>query len=71
MPRFDGGTGVSYTVDGLDPTEVIYGRYETLAIQVTPISVFIDEHGVVTRLYNGQLNRDQMREFIEAALASG
>jgi thiol-disulfide isomerase/thioredoxin len=71
VPRLDGKTGVSYTVDGLDPTEVVYNRYETLPIQVTPISVFIDERGVVTRLYNGQLNRDQMREFIEVALASG
>ena len=57
-------------VNGLDPTEVVYDRYGTLAIEVTPISIFVDERGVVTRLYNGQLDRDQMREFIEAALAS-
>lgn len=69
VPRLDGGKGVSYTVNGLDPTEVVYKRYETLAIQVTPISVFIDERGFVTQLYNGQLDRDRMREFIEAALA--
>lgn len=69
-PRLDGGKGVSYTVNGLDPTEVVYKRYETLAIQVTPISIFVDERGVVTQLYNGQLDRDQMRQFIEAALAS-
>jgi thiol-disulfide isomerase/thioredoxin len=70
VPRLDGGTGVSYTVNGLDPTEVVYDRYGTLAIEVTPISIFVDERGVVARLYNGQLDRDQMREFIEAALAS-
>jgi thiol-disulfide isomerase/thioredoxin len=68
VPRLDGGKGVSYTVDGLDPTEVVYKRYETLAIQVTPISIFVDARGVVTQLYNGQLDRDRMREFIEAAL---
>lgn len=69
LPRLDGGKGVRFTVNGLDPTEVVYKRYETLAIQVTPISVFVDARGVVTRLYNGQLDRDRMREFIEAALA--
>lgn len=71
VPRLDGGKGVSYTVNGLDPTEVVYKRYETLAIQVTPISIFVDERGVVTQLYNGQLDRDQMRQFIEAAIAGG
>lgn len=69
LPRLDGGKGVSYTVNGLDPTEVVYNRYGTLPIQVTPISVFVDERGVVTQLYNGQLDRNQMREFIEGALA--
>jgi thiol-disulfide isomerase/thioredoxin len=69
VERLDGGTGVEYTVDGLDPTEVVYDRYQTLAIQVTPISIFVDKRGVVTRLYNGQLSADQMREFIDGALS--
>ena len=61
VPRLDGGTGVSYTVSGLDPTEVVYKRYETLAIQVTPISVFVDKRGVVTQLYNKTTNIHRSR----------
>jgi thiol-disulfide isomerase/thioredoxin len=67
--RLDGGTGVSFEVDGIDPTEALYKRYETLPIQVTPISIFIDARGVVTTLYNGQLAADQMHTFVEKALA--
>ncbi len=67
--RLDGGKGVSFEVDGIDPTETLYKRYETLPIQVTPISIFIDARGVVTQLYNGQLDGDQMHQFVEAALA--
>jgi thiol-disulfide isomerase/thioredoxin len=69
VARFDGKKGVSFDVDGIDPTEVVYDRYQTLAIEVTPISVFVDARGIVSALYNGQLSGEQMREFIEAALA--
>ncbi|MEO8456212.1 MAG: redoxin domain-containing protein [Chloroflexota bacterium] len=71
VERLDDKKGVSYTVDGLDPSEVVYNRYETLPIQVTPISIFVDKRGVVTKLYNGQLKSDDMRAAIEQALASG
>jgi hypothetical protein len=36
---------------------------------VTPISIFIDARGVVTTLYNGQLQADQMHNDTEKALA--
>jgi thiol-disulfide isomerase/thioredoxin len=69
LGRLDGGTGVSFGVDGIDPTEALYKRYETLPIQVTPISIFIDARGVVTKLYNGQLTGGQMHTAIEQALS--
>jgi thiol-disulfide isomerase/thioredoxin len=69
VDRLDDKKGVSYAVNGLDPSEVVYSRYETLPIQVTPISIFVDARGVVTKLYNGQINRDKMHDAIEQALA--
>jgi thiol-disulfide isomerase/thioredoxin len=69
LGRLDGGMGVSFGVNGIDPTEALYKRYETLPIQVTPISIFIDARGVVTTLYNGQLTGDQMHAAVEKALS--
>ena len=69
VSRLDSGTGVSFGVNGIDPTEALYKRYETLPIQVTPISIFVDARGVVTTLYNGQLTADQMHTFVEKALS--
>lgn len=70
LGRLDGGTGVSYTVDGIDPTAVLYDRYLTLPVDGLPISVFIDERGVVTKLYNGQLSYDDMKAAVEDALVA-
>lgn len=67
LGTLDGGKGVSYTVDGIDPTATLYGRYHTLPIDSLPISVFIDSRGVVTKLYNGQLNYDDMKDAVEQA----
>jgi thiol-disulfide isomerase/thioredoxin len=67
----DGGEGVSFAVDGLDPDETLYERYLTLPIQAMPISVIIDERGVVTELANGQLRYDDMKAAVDAALAAG
>lgn len=71
LGRLDGGKGVSYTVDGIDPTAVVYGRYLTLPVDALPISVFIDERGVVSKLYNGQMRYDEMKAAVEAALNKG
>jgi thiol-disulfide isomerase/thioredoxin len=71
LGNLDGGKGVSYTVDGIDPTATLYARYHTLPIDSLPISVFVDARGVVSKLYNGQLNYDDMKAAVEEALASG
>ena len=70
LGRLDGGTGVSFTVDGIDPAATLYGRYHTLPIDTLPISVFIDARGVVTQQYNGQMSASQMHDAVEQALAS-
>lgn len=67
LGRLDGGTGVSYTVDGIDPTEVITKRYTTVG--GLPISVFIDERGVVSKLYNGQMRYEDMKAAVNAMLS--
>lgn len=67
----DGDKGVSFAVNGLDPDETLYERYLTLPIQAMPISVIIDERGVVTELANGQLRYDDMKAAVDEALAAG
>jgi hypothetical protein len=62
----DGETGVSYTVDGIDPTGVVYRRYQTIG--GLPISVFIDERGVVSKLFNGQMKYEEMKAAVDEAL---
>jgi len=68
IPRTDGGTGVSFTVNGIDPGDTLYDRYRGLGM---PVSVFIDANGVVTRVANGQLRLDDMQQAVAEALAAG
>lgn len=67
IPRLDGGVGVSFTVDGIDPDDTLYRAYRGLGM---PVSVFIDPDGVVTRVYNGLITLPQMEEAVAEALQS-
>ena len=67
LERLDGRKGVSFTVDGIDPTGVVYDRYETIG--GPPISVFIDKRGVVSKLFNGQMLYEEMKAAVEEAFA--
>lgn len=67
LPRLDGGTGVSFTVNGLDPDDTLYNKYRGLGM---PVSVFIDANGVVTFVNNGLIRLSQMEEAVAEALAS-
>ncbi len=69
LDRLDGGEGVSFTVDGIDPSGVVYERYETIG--GPPISVFIDERGIVSKLFNGQMRYEEMKAAVDAMLANG
>ena len=44
IPRTDGGSGVDFTVNGLDPDDTLYREYQGLGM---PVSFFIDPSGVV------------------------
>ncbi len=65
LPRTDGGKGVSFAVDGLDPDDTLYDRYRGLGM---PVSVFIDPDGVVTEVRNGLVRLAEMEEFLAEAL---
>ena len=67
LPRLDGGTGVSFTVNGLDPDDTLYQEYRGLGM---PVSVFIDANGVVTKVNNGLIRLPQMEEAVAEAMAS-
>lgn len=59
IEREDGGKGVTFTVQALDPDDTLYQAYRGLGM---PLSVFIDRNGVVTRVYNGLMTLSDMEE---------
>lgn len=66
-PRNDGGTGISFTVNGMDPNDTLYDEYRALSM---PVSFFIDAKGVITGLFNGQISLDVMEQELAKARAS-
>ncbi|HET8944394.1 MAG TPA: TlpA disulfide reductase family protein [Dehalococcoidia bacterium] len=67
LPRTDGGTGVSFTVNGMDPDDTLYREYHGIGM---PTSYFIDRDGVVTRIVSGFMRIDDMEQALNEALAS-
>lgn len=68
VPRKDGGEGVAFTVNGMDPDDTLYREYRGLGM---PVSYFIDRDGVVTRVFNGLITLDVMEQSVNEALATG
>lgn len=68
LPRNDGGVGVSFTVDGLDPDDTLFREFRGLGM---PVSVIIDPRGVVSRVYMGAIRLDTMEDAFAEALAAG
>ncbi len=66
LPRQDGGTGVSFTVNGMDPDDTLYREYQALGM---PASFFVDAGGVVTRVVNGLILLPQMEQAVAEATA--
>ncbi len=66
LTRADGGKGVSFPVNGMDPDDTLYDAYRGLGM---PVIVFIDPDGVVTRVHNGLILLDQMEEAVAETLA--
>ena len=65
LPLLDGGTGVSFTVDGMDPDDTLFDLYSALAM---PSSFFVDPDGVISIVGHGLISLDQMRTAINDAL---
>jgi thiol-disulfide isomerase/thioredoxin len=68
LPNVDGGTGISFTVDGVDPDDTLFAEYRALGM---PSSVIIDPSGVVARVHYGIIDLEMMRESVRAALGDG
>jgi thiol-disulfide isomerase/thioredoxin len=68
IEKLNGETGISFSVNGLDPDDTLYGEYRGLGM---PVSVFIDADGVVTRVNNGRIRLPQMEEAVAEAMTSG
>ncbi|MEE9230107.1 MAG: TlpA disulfide reductase family protein [Acidobacteriota bacterium] len=66
LTRSDGGTGVSFPVDGIDPDDSVYDEYRGIGM---PVSIFINPDGVVTQVHNGLLLLEQMEEALAEAAA--
>jgi hypothetical protein len=64
--RPDGKTGVSFSVNGLDPTDILYERYRGLGM---PLSVFVDRSGMVTEVRNGIMSEAEMERAMDEALS--
>ncbi|MDP2673786.1 MAG: TlpA disulfide reductase family protein [Dehalococcoidia bacterium] len=67
IEKLNGEPGLSFSVNGLDPDDTLYGEYRGLGM---PVSVFIDADGVVTRVNNGLIRLPQMEEAVAEAIAS-
>jgi thiol-disulfide isomerase/thioredoxin len=65
LPLLDGGTGVSFTVDGMDPDDTLYDLYRAIAM---PTSFFVDADGVISIVGHGLISLDQMRTAVDGAL---
>lgn len=68
LPRNDGGTGISFTVDGMDPDDTLFSEFRGLGM---PVSVIINPQGVVSRIYMGAIRLDTMEAAFAEALAGG
>jgi len=65
----DGTEGLSFAVDGLDPSDALYERLVRLK-PAMPVSIFINSEGVVTSVYNGIIRLPQMEQAVAEARAS-
>jgi len=64
LPNLDGGEGVTFDIDGIDPDDTLYERYRGLGM---PTSVIVGPDGVVSRRADGQISLEDMREAVADA----
>ena len=69
IEKLNGEPGISFTVDGLDPSEGLYQKYAPIP-GVMPVSYFLDANGKVIKLYGGLISLEMMEESLAEAVAS-
>lgn len=67
LPRKDGGTGLEFTVNGMDPSDALYDEFVPIFPPPMPVSVFIDRDGVVSDRFFTIISPDLMEEAVEKA----
>ena len=65
IPLLDGGKGVEFTVNGMDPDDTLFDLYRGIAM---PSSFFVDPDGVVSAVGHGLIVLEQMRTAVNGAL---
>lgn len=61
LPLADGGSGLNFAVNGIDPDDTLYREFRALGM---PASYFIDRNGVVTKVFNGLINLERMEDAV-------
>ena len=67
IETLSGESGISFTVDGMDPDDKLYNEYRGLGM---PVSIFVDANGVVVKMFNGRIDLETMEEAVAEAVAS-
>ena len=65
IPLLDGGKGVEFTVNGMDPDDTLFDLYRGIAM---PSSFFVDPDGVISVVGHGLIILEQMRTAVNGAL---
>ena len=68
ITRADGGKGVSFDVNALDPDDTLYREYRALGM---PATFFIDPDGVIKHIANGPVFLEQLEDALLDTLPSG
>ena len=66
LPLLNGGNGVDFPVNGMDPDNTLYDHYHAIA---TPSSFFVDPDGVISTVAHGFIRLEQMRTAVSESLA--
>jgi thiol-disulfide isomerase/thioredoxin len=66
LPLLDGGSGVDFPVNGMDPDDTLWDLYRAIAM---PSSFFVDPDGVISDVAHGLILLDQMRTAVNESLA--
>jgi thiol-disulfide isomerase/thioredoxin len=68
VPTLDGGQGVDFPVNGLDPDDTLFLEYRGLGM---PTSIFVSPGGVITGRTDGIMSLEEMRSAVENAYGRG